>query len=59
MGDLDPAFEHVVTGNTVEEVMQKSFEHAKVAHAKALATMSSPEQMKQMETLIRSKITSA
>ena len=57
MGDLDPKFDHVVTGNTVEEVMKKSMEHAKVAHAKALATMTTPEQMAQMEKLVRSKIT--
>ncbi len=57
MTNLDPKVDHVITGNTAEEVMKKATEHAKVHHAAALKAMSSPEQMAQMEKLMKSKIT--
>jgi predicted small metal-binding protein len=55
--NLDPAYSHVITGNTAEEVMNKSMEHVKAAHSDLLKTMSSPEQMAEMEKTMKSKIT--
>jgi hypothetical protein len=55
--NLDPAYGHVITGNTVEEVTMKSMEHVKVAHSDMLKTMSSPQQMAEMEKAMKSKIT--
>ena len=57
ISNLDPKYTHIVTGNTVEEVMQKSMEHAKTAHSDMLMTMSSPQQIAEMEKLMKTKIT--
>ncbi len=57
MTNLDPKVDHVITGNTVEEVMKKATEHAKAHHAETLKTMSSPEQVAAMEKMMKSKIT--
>jgi predicted small metal-binding protein len=54
--NLDPKVNHVVTGNTVDEVMKKAMEHAKAHHADMLKSMSSPEQMAQLEKMLKSKI---
>jgi len=45
-----------VTGNTADEVMKKAMDHAKVAHADMLKTMTTPAQMAEMEKTMRSKI---
>lgn len=55
--NLDPKVSHVITGNSVDEVLKKTMEHAKVAHADMLKAGSSPAQMTEMEKMIRSKIT--
>jgi predicted small metal-binding protein len=57
ISNLDPTYTHIVTGSTVEEVLKKSSEHAKTAHSEMLKTMSSPQQIAEMEKLMRSKIT--
>ena len=57
MTNLDPKVDHVVTGDTVEEVMKKSMEHAKAHHGDMLKSMSSPQQMADMEKMMKSKIT--
>lgn len=57
VSNLDPKYNHIVTGNTVEEVMQKSMEHAKTAHSDMLKTLSSPQQITDMEKMMKSKIT--
>ncbi len=54
--NLDPKVNHVVTGNTVDEVMKKTMEHARAHHADLLKSMSS-QQMAEMEKTIKSKIT--
>jgi len=47
--DLGMDCDFVATGNTVEEVKKKAFEHAGQVHADMLKTMSTPEQMAAME----------
>ena len=46
--DLGMQCDFVATGNTVEEVKQKAMVHAQKVHADILKTMSSPEQMAEM-----------
>ena len=46
----------VATGNTVEEVKQKAFDHAGKVHADMLKTMSTPQQMAEMEKQVVSVI---
>lgn len=55
--NLDPAYNHVITSDTVEEVMTKSMEHVKAAHSDLLKSMASPMQMAEMEKTMKSKIT--
>jgi hypothetical protein len=52
----EKASDHVVTGNTADEVVKKSMEHAKTHHADMLKTMTTPAQMAEMEKQLRSKI---
>jgi predicted small metal-binding protein len=54
--DLGMDCDHVVTGSTVEEVKQKAFEHAGKVHADIMKTMSTPQQMADMEKLVLRKI---
>ncbi len=53
---LDESVNHVITGNTVDEVMQKVMDHTRAHHADLLKSMSA-QQMAEMEKTIRSKIT--
>ena len=55
--NLDPKVSYVITGNSVDEVLKKSIEHAKAARADMLKAGSSPAQMTEMEKMICSKIT--
>ncbi|HEY6042022.1 MAG TPA: hypothetical protein VIX58_07825 [Anaerolineae bacterium] len=54
--NLDPKVDHVITGNTVEEVMKKTMEHTKAHHAELLKS-TTPQQIVEMEKTIKSKIT--
>jgi len=53
--DLEMDCDFVATGNTVEEVKQKAFEHAGKVHADLLKSMST-QQMADMEKAVVSKI---
>ena len=46
----------VATGNTVEEVTKKAFDHAGQVHADMLKTMSTPQQMAEMQKQVISVI---
>jgi predicted small metal-binding protein len=46
----------VVIGNTVAEVKRKAMQHAQEVHADVLKTITTPEQMAEMEKLMESKI---
>jgi len=54
--DLGMDCDHVIRGETKEEVKQGAFAHAQEVHADMLASMNTPEQMAGMEKLIESKI---
>ena len=47
--DLGMQCDFVATGNTVEEVKQKAMTHAQMVHGDILKTMSTPEQMVEMD----------
>ena len=48
--------DHVVSGNTADEVVKKAIEHVKVAHADLIKTADTPAKMAEMEKQMRSKI---
>ncbi len=48
--------DHVVTGNTADEVVKKAMEHVKQHHSEMLKQASTPAQMAEMEKQMRSKI---
>jgi predicted small metal-binding protein len=54
--DLGMDCSFVVTGNTVAEIKQKAIQHAQEVHADVLKTMTTPEQMAEMDKLIEGKI---
>ncbi len=54
--DLGMDCDHVVTGESVQEVSDKAMQHAREVHMDVLRTMSSPEQMAAMQELLLSKI---
>ena len=53
---LDPKVDHVITGNTADEVIKKVMDHTRAHHADLLKTMSA-QQMAEMEKTVKSKIT--
>ncbi len=55
-GKLDETVNHVTTGATVDEVMKKAMEHAKVHHADLLKANSTPEKQAQMAAQMKSLI---
>jgi predicted small metal-binding protein len=55
--DLGMDCDTVITGDSVDEVMHKAFQHAGEAHAEILATMATPEQTAEMQQLVLSKVT--
>ena len=54
--NLDPKVDHVITGNSVDEVVKKTMDHTRAHHADLLKSMS-PQQMADMEKTVKSKIT--
>lgn len=56
--DMGMDCDHVETGQAVQEVMQKAMAHAQAEHADVLKTMTSPEQMAQMQKQLQSVIKS-
>ena len=54
--DLGMDCNQIITGNTIAEVKQAAMAHAQTVHADVLKTMSSPEQMAQMDKLMESVI---
>ncbi len=54
--NLDPKVNHVITGNSVDEVTKKAMDHARAHHADMLKSMT-PQQMAGMQDTIKSKIT--
>ena len=48
--------DHVITGNTADEVVKKAMEHAKQRHPEMMKQTSTPTQMAEMEKTMRSKI---
>ncbi len=57
--DLGMDCDHVVKGENEEEVIKGAMEHATAVHADVLATITTPEQMEQMQNLLVSKIVDA
>ena len=56
--DMGMNCDYVTTGQTVQEVLQKAMAHAQQKHADVLKTMTSPEQMAQMQKQLESVIKS-
>jgi predicted small metal-binding protein len=54
--DLGMECNAVINGSSVEEVKRRAMQHAQAVHADMLKTMSTPEQMAQMDKLMESKI---
>ena len=56
--DMGIKCDFVATGQTAQEVIQKAMAHAQEKHADVLKTMTSPEQMAQMQKQMQSVIKS-
>ena len=56
--DMGMNCDYVTTGQTAQEVLQKAMAHAQQKHADVLKTMTSPEQMAQMQKQLESAIKS-
>jgi len=57
--DLGMDCDYVVKGENREDVMKGAMEHATEVHPEMLATITTPEQMEQMQGLVESKIMDA
>ena len=54
--DLGMDCNFVATGETVDEVKNKAFDHARTVHAEMFKDMNTPQQMADMEMMVVSKI---
>lgn len=57
--DLGMDCDYVIKGENDEEVIKGAMEHATEVHPEMLATITTSEQMEQMQSLVVSKIVDA
>lgn len=56
--DMGMDCDEVITGGTADEVAQQAMAHAQEKHAEVLRTMTSPEQLAQMQQQLMGAIKS-